>query len=114
MGILTHSFGLKSEVLFPPVSLLSLQHLAVLAFAEAEVPLSAYLEPKWCLVKFKQAPVGCLKSNLRFFWIRRRKKEKRSLPFPSTFSLGFLRTLVVPGCSNWIRAHTGLCSSIEC
>lgn len=82
MGILTHSTSLKSEVLFPPVSLLSLEHLAVLAFAEAVFPLSAYLEPKWCLVKFKQAPVGWLKSNLRFFWIRRRKKEKGPSLFP--------------------------------
>lgn len=67
MSILTHATNLRSEVLLPPVSLLSLQHLAVLAFAEAGVSLSAYLEPKWCLVKFKQAPVVWLKSNLRFF-----------------------------------------------
>lgn len=72
-----------SYIILPKIhNLLSLEHLAVLAFAEAVFPLSAYLEPKWCLVKFKQAPVGWLKSNLRFFWIRRRKKEKGPSPLP--------------------------------
>lgn len=108
----THFTSLKSEVLLWSASLLSLQQLAVLAFAEPGDPLPAYREPKWCLVKFKQPHVGWLKSNLHFFWIRR-KQKKRCLPLPSTCSLGFWLTVAALSRSNWIRTHTGLRGSIE-